>query len=1405
MLVGWTLLVAAGCDTKTDPAADAAGVLDAETPLDTTDPDVPVAASDTGVGTDATPATDTFALDLQQQDVVDCPGGTGCTCATAGDCNSGFCVETAAGLRCAPLCTSDCAPGFVCRSAVGEPINYCAPLGVRDCAPCTSNAGCNGAGAVPAACVSAGDAGSFCATVCQIASDCPAGTTCGVVAGLSGKVCLPDGGLSACTCSEWAKAAGATTICSIQQGSLACPGSRGCSAAGLSACSATPDEVCVDVGCAKAPDGATCVDDDACTADTTCKAGVCQGGNSVCECKVTADCAGKEDGNLCNGNLYCDVASNTCKVNPATVVTCAKAASPCDAAACVPETGKCQTTALPDNSACDDGKACTSGDYCTGGKCVSGTVTCVCSSDLDCTALEDGNACNGTLFCNKVKGQCQLNPATAVYCPSGNDTECSVNTCSKTTGQCEMVQLAEGTACNDGNVCTGGETCQNGQCAPSAQICSCTSDADCAAKEDGNLCNGTLFCDVAAGSCKVNPATVIACLDNGDACAPLQCVPETGKCAAGALPTGSPCDDGNACTQSEACNNGACVPGANLCACVTDADCGVFEDGNACNGTLYCDKASNSCAVNAASVVTCPGGADTPCNRNTCNPQTGTCGMALVADGGSCEDGNPCTANEVCTAGACGDGLSVCQCATDSDCTGEDDGNLCNGVWYCDKSGPQTVCKFNAATAVTCTDTDVTDCEVAVCLPSTGTCTAAVAADSTACDDDNPCTAGDTCGGGQCAGALATICNDNDPCTSDGCDPISGCSYGPVVETCDGLDNNCDGETDEANATGCSVWYVDADSDGFASTEPSACVCAKPTPVAGQVPGTDCDDSDKTIFPLATEACNGVDDNCDKVVDADGSAGCVPWYADADSDTYGDPATEVVCRCEGVQPPDGAVQNNLDCDPTSGSISPVGVEICNGQDDDCDTKPDDGFDLCSDPDNCGACGATCFLPKAIQGCSCGSGVAACQIAGCETGWYNLNGVTGDGCEYACTPSGLEACDSMDNDCDGQTDEGNDQIGCVQYFADEDGDGWGGDLVGCTCTPPLGYVLVGGDCMDDLSTVSPDDTPVCDNGHDNNCNGTDDVSEACVCSDPSRMGPACTDCASGYKETAPGQCGAAVPLWGAISGSSWGECIHPQDNPDVAYDSRTGLSWRSPDSMGVGIPLATGCEQSFGGYADWRTPTVAELMTILMTSPSGQPVASCVDELFTTMFGNVFFSASYWFTIGSELNFAPKSDDNGAVTFGQVFAADVSTNAYLTCVRGGNFKPVPAQRFVVDEAKGTVTDLLTNLTWERVAHNNVLVADVELFCDAVTTGGYKWRLPTALEATTLLDCDDVAGGFAGGSLQNWGDGDPMLTAGQLWTNTFSVSSQRVIAGHDLLDLGAMDDITGGYQVVCVRVP
>jgi hypothetical protein len=242
-------------------------------------------------------------------------------------------------------------------------------------------------------------------------------------------------------------------------------------------------------------------------------------------------------------------------------------------------------------------------------------------------------------------------------------------------------------------------------------------------------------------------------------------------------------------------------------------------------------------------------------------------------------------------------------------------------------------------------------------------------------------------------------------CDGD-CDD-SDLSVGPgASEVCDGIDNDCDGYSDDADsdvdASTANVIYLDADGDGYGDPAESATACITPAGYVGNA--DDCNDEDAEISPAAVEICDGMDNDCDTLVDdLDGDvdmASLVSVYPDSDGDGYGDDAlAESTCSL-----PIGYAFDGGDCDDGEAGISPAAEEVCDGLDNDCDVDTDESLD--GDGDSQSICDGDCD---------------------------DFDETTYTGAE--------ESCDGLDNDCDGSvpTEE-----------SDSDGDGYM-DCVGLTCS------------------------------------------------------------------------------------------------------------------------------------------------------------------------------------------------------------------------------------------------------------------------------------------------------------------------------------------------------------------
>jgi hypothetical protein len=342
------------------------------------------------------------------------------------------------------------------------------------------------------------------------------------------------------------------------------------------------------------------------------------------------------------------------------------------------------------------------------------------------------------------------------------------------------------------------------------------------------------------------------------------------------------------------------------------------------------------------------------------------------------------------------------------------------------------------------------------------------------------------------------------------CDDADASAFPGAAEQCDGRDQDCDGVIDEdVRAT----WYPDSDGDGTGDPEEGVVACEAP---AGHIPtGTDCDDADASVYPLAPERCDGVDNDCDGDVDEDGR---VVSYQDADGDGFGDEAT----RVEACDVPDGWVAIAGDCDDANADAWPGRAELCDEDDNDCDGLVDedvtivfwadvdgDGWgdaaapvDACVVPEGYAASSGDCedldasIHPSASETCddpvdrNCDGSVSYADVDG--DGWAACSEC--DDASAAVNPAAAETCNGVDDDCDGAVDDADGSLDLASagtWFADTDGDGFGDPATGTrACVAPAGWVADARDCDDVDAWVNPAAAETC-NAIDDDCDGSVD--------------------------------------------------------------------------------------------------------------------------------------------------------------------------------------------------------------------------------------------------------------------------------------------------------------------------
>ncbi len=701
------------------------------------------------------------------------------------------------------------------------------------------------------------------------------------------------------------------------------------------------------------------------------------------------DCDGETDNNPVDAGRPCGTDVGECDFG---ITACIGGVLVCDGGilpveeVCDGRDNDCN--GLIDDNPVDVGQPCgTSVGICMPGitACVNGTIQCVggiSPAEEICDGLD--NNCNGEID--------EGNPGGGGPCGPAEAGECRPGTWNCRGGRlvCEDAVLPgiEVCDCRDNNC--NGLIDDNALC-PANTVCI---DCQCVSPCQGEFCPQGMDC--IDGYCIPNVCFGVSC-PRGEMCSDGICV---NLCDLQTCPDDTVCDRtrgvcvedncyGIGCPEGEICLDTTCVP--DLCLtteCPEDQFCRFGECVPSCVHVIcgYRQRCEDGvCIPDPCHRMECEDGET--CENGSCvdDPCRGVfCGTGRVCRDGTCVD-DPCR-GVLCPEGVCMNG----QCVHPVDQRpGTPPKRVTTSGGGCSVANPGSSTNFSFSFWLVLLGILAGSAIRKRYLFPAGTLRlfplvflSAILAGSAGCDrafyeiyEEESCAddcripnARSECVEGECRflGCIPGFYN------HDG-NPENGCEYectptNDGVEICDGIDNNCDGRVDE---------FTDFDND--------------------------------------IHNCGACDNSCflaNSITRCDNGAclfeECLPGFIDLDGDLepgshFDLQETPDLSGCE------------YQCFVTND-----GVEICDGLDNDCNGHVDDGDDLDTDPDNCGACGRRCLFNNADAVCIGG----VCVMESCHEGFYDIANGDLDGCEYACefTNGGVETCDGRDNDCNGLIDD-----------------------------------------------------------------------------------------------------------------------------------------------------------------------------------------------------------------------------------------------------------------------------------------------------------------------------------------------------------------------------------------------
>jgi hypothetical protein len=432
--------------------------------------------------------------------------------------------------------------------------------------------------------------------------------------------------------------------------------------------------------------------------------------------------------------------------------------------------------------------------------------------------------------------------------------------------------VSDKTDCNDGNAAIN----------PGAtEVCNGADDNCDGQTDEGGVCPATAY------YCDNDTDQYISAIPSGS-CNSFNCVP-----------AGCTSSQGNDCND----NNKDINPGAaEVCNGIDDNCNGATDEGGVCPATAYyCDNDHDSHVSSSISET---------CTTFGCVPTGFNCQLNIGDDCADSDnemypgaqekcDGKPNDCNNMSALDGSGENWynAPTTCGTGAFCTSAGTWQCIAGIKEdtCTPGSPETLYRDSDSDAFGNATSSIQNCDNV----------SGYVLDSTDCDDNDDTTnpgAQDicsinhvvidkNCNTGNDAGLdCNNFCGDVDQdsyvtsyvdlpffnaiicpwVTNEGdCNDNIFAIHPGATETCNGDDDNCDGATDEGGVCPALTYYCDADNDNYRSSAASGtCSTFGCVPVGcATIQGTDCKDNNALIHPNAPELCNGVDDNCNGVID----------------------------------------------------------------------------------------------------------------------------------------------------------------------------------------------------------------------------------------------------------------------------------------------------------------------------------------------------------------------------------------------------------------------------------------------------------------------------------------------------------------------------------------------------------